>query len=509
MPEMDGVETARAIRACVGADVPIIILSAYDWTDIEEETSAAGVNKHIANPLDLSVLARVLKVLMNHRSLVADLNVSRSILPQDYQFQNWNNGLLKGTVQITRKDSSSTVLLYGMGGIWQTDDEEKTFTERNAGLPVGADYRNIRNLVQMPDGSVFAAGLFGLYRLGTEEWQQVPFCSETLRLSDLAARGDTLVVVGRSHLYTAVPPNQDFQQVELKAAPDYTGKVTLFRTMWLIHSGEIWGTAGKILMDVVALVLIFLIVTGWLFWALHRPINLRRWNFKWHNLVGRKTIILTIFIAFTGWCLRPPLLIPLAITKTAPIPGSELDSPNAWHDKLRCLRFDAQQNSWLLSTSEGFYSLQSLSSRPIALEGAVPPVSVMGLNVLEQQPDGTWVAGSFSGMYAWDRNTGSVTDFFTGESAQGQRGAPVGQRSISGYTRHFGQPAAVEYGAGTTVVAQPDEMRTLPMSLWALSLEVHVGRIYTWLGGLTGFYVFLAGLLALWVLWSGWKIRKR
>ena len=51
MPEMDGIETARAIREKVGADLPIIILSAYDWSDVEEEARRAGVNSFISKPL--------------------------------------------------------------------------------------------------------------------------------------------------------------------------------------------------------------------------------------------------------------------------------------------------------------------------------------------------------------------------------------------------------------------------------------------------------------------------
>lgn len=51
MPDMDGVETAREIRRKVGPDVPIIILSAYDWSGVEEEARSAGVNGFISKPL--------------------------------------------------------------------------------------------------------------------------------------------------------------------------------------------------------------------------------------------------------------------------------------------------------------------------------------------------------------------------------------------------------------------------------------------------------------------------
>ena len=65
MPETSGVETARKIRSSVGEDVPIIILTAYDWTDIEEEAQAAGVTAFCAKPLFMSDLKSVLLAANN------------------------------------------------------------------------------------------------------------------------------------------------------------------------------------------------------------------------------------------------------------------------------------------------------------------------------------------------------------------------------------------------------------------------------------------------------------
>ncbi len=56
MPGMDGAETARQLRAVVGDDVLIIIISAYDWTPIESEARAAGVQDFIAKPFFASTL---------------------------------------------------------------------------------------------------------------------------------------------------------------------------------------------------------------------------------------------------------------------------------------------------------------------------------------------------------------------------------------------------------------------------------------------------------------------
>ncbi len=60
MPEMSGVETAKRIRSVVGEDAPIIILTAYDWADIEEEAKEAGITAFCAKPLFMSDLKSAL-----------------------------------------------------------------------------------------------------------------------------------------------------------------------------------------------------------------------------------------------------------------------------------------------------------------------------------------------------------------------------------------------------------------------------------------------------------------
>ena len=64
MPDMDGIATTRAIRQAVGKDVPIIIISAYDWSDIEQEARQAGANAFISKPLFRSRLAKTFNSLV-------------------------------------------------------------------------------------------------------------------------------------------------------------------------------------------------------------------------------------------------------------------------------------------------------------------------------------------------------------------------------------------------------------------------------------------------------------
>ena len=70
MPDMNGIETARRIRAVVGNLTPIIILTAYDWADIEKEAYEAGVTAFANKPLFMSDLKKTLIQCCDPQSFV-------------------------------------------------------------------------------------------------------------------------------------------------------------------------------------------------------------------------------------------------------------------------------------------------------------------------------------------------------------------------------------------------------------------------------------------------------
>ena len=65
MPQMNGIETTRQIRRFVGADVPIIILSAYDLEEYEAEAKEVKANGFITKPLYKSKLLQVLRSFLD------------------------------------------------------------------------------------------------------------------------------------------------------------------------------------------------------------------------------------------------------------------------------------------------------------------------------------------------------------------------------------------------------------------------------------------------------------
>lgn len=263
---------------------------------------------------------------------------------------------------------------------------------------------------------------------------------------------------------------------------------TAFRTVWLLHSGQLFGLPGVLVVDLVALVFIALAVTGLLIWIFPKIIRRRRGkpekikpvaahlrrSVSWHKALGICTIVLTMLICITGWALRPPVLVGLVKLRMPALPGSALDTPNPWQDKLRMIRYDRQLGRWLISTSEGFYSMPTLSEAPVRI-GKQPPVSVMGLNVFAPDGDG-WLIGSLSGMYRWNPQSGAATDYFTGQPAPDKPGPPFGLTPVAGYTEALGKPMPVRYDTGTPY-PQPEELRHKPMELWQVALETHTGRI--------------------------------
>lgn len=95
MPGMDGIATAREIRRQVGPDIPIIFLTAYEWSEIEQEARAAGVDRFLAKPLFKSRLLNSFKEILKREeaepepelepvfSKKADFKGSRILLVED------------------------------------------------------------------------------------------------------------------------------------------------------------------------------------------------------------------------------------------------------------------------------------------------------------------------------------------------------------------------------------------------------------------------------------------
>ena len=334
-----------------------------------------------------------------------------------------------------------------------------------------------------------------------------------------------IIVLTRSNIYKVSPDN--IKEITIQAPLGKNNEISLFKTIWNLHSGELWGLPGRIVVDLIAIVLIILCLTGIILFIM--PFSIRnsskvstqvkilKWNFKWHNIIGYFTIVFTILLVFTGMCLRPPLMIPFVMTKTTPLSGSSLDTDNYWHDKFRAIRWDEDNQNWLISTSDGFVKLKDFSSNPVIIPSDKSPVvSPMGVNVFYREAPGVWIIGSFSGIYRWKPNEGRCYTFHDNTLVDPNRRNSFGLANdiVSGYSADTYKPIVFDYSKGTEELnPMGSDMRNQPMSLWNFALELHVGRCYSsFLGPISNLFVFLSGIIILLVLASGYiiscKIKK-
>ena len=199
---------------------------------------------------------------MNHRKLFSGIDVVRTVLPDNFQYHNWNNSALKGNL-IINKDS---ILIYGNIGVWLTDSTFKNYHSFNAGFPKGMDNRKIFDLHRSEDGNLYAATLFGLfaYDVAQTKWTKLQITVDIDRFVAIESIGDTIYAANRSYLFKGVSNGSKtvFQKIELHKPDNYHREVSLFKTIWQIHSGEILGLPGKFFVDLLGVITLFLTLTG-------------------------------------------------------------------------------------------------------------------------------------------------------------------------------------------------------------------------------------------------------
>jgi hypothetical protein len=476
-------------------------------------------------------------IVMNHRGTFSGIDINRRYLPSDYTYQNWNNSAVKGSLVL----GHDSLLVYGNIGIWLSDSTLTHFSDFNAGFPKGIDNRKIFDVHQSPNGHLYAATLFGLfaYAPSDKQWHKFNLNVDTERFVGIESVGDTLFALNRSLLFKGLSagPLTQFEAINIAAPTDYNPKVSLFSTLWQFHSGEVFGLPGKLFVDLMGVITILLSVTGIIYFLFPNLIKRRskqskpiaklvatnRWSLKWHNITGSWLVFALVLLYFTGMFLRPPLLIPIASVEVKPLKFSHLDQPNPWYDKLRDILYDPQRGVLMLSTSDGMYFMEHSRSVPVRFNYQ-PPVSVMGLNVFEPYGDGSFIIGSFSGIFLWHPDYPDIYNYATGKPyIDVPGGRPVGDLKVSGLiTDCQGHRFVVDHSSGAMALYHTQPVPAMPaaistqsgISLWNLMLEIHTGRFFNFMLGM--FYILivpLAGLASVIVVLSGYllwrKVHKR
>ena len=474
-------------------------------------------------------------IILNHREGFSSVDVNRKLLPEEYRYNNWNDAAVKSTLRI----NSDSILIYGNIGVWLTDTTFSSFRDFNRGFPKGIDNRKICSMLITRKGELFAGTFFGLYRYdpSLKEWSLIPLPVDEKRIVDLLEKDSVLYVMTRSYLLTSAD-RKTFTRVIIPPPENYDNKTGLFKTLWVIHSGEIYGAAGKIVVDIVALIFIFLTVTGIIYFIngyrmksrlkkkkkILKIYNISAWNLKWHNKIGWITVILLIITTATGMFLRPPLLAFIGTSRVGKIPHTELATPNPWFDLLRRIAYDKEHRRFVIATMDGFFYSDDDFSSPLKMFPYQPPVSIMGVNVMRQTGRDTWLVGSFEGLFIWNTRNGLVWDYIKKRPYVPPEpgGPPIGDFKVTGFTSEFrGEEVFFDYDYGALNLTSKmpftpmpqNIIEASPISLWNVALEVHTARIYQALIG--PFYILvvpLSGLAVLFILISGffvWYKRHR
>ncbi len=473
------------------------------------------------------LLFAVSGIVLNHRSFFSGVDIPRKYLPKTYHYHNWNLSAVKSATPIGR----DSLLVYGNIGIWLTDSTFSSFTPYYEGIRRGVDNRRTAAITHTAQGSVLAGTMSGLYVLRNHKWHPLQLPVKEQRITGITSTDRDTWILTRSHLVLFREDDQGFsaRQIPLPYPSDFKRETSLFRALWVIHSGKILGLPGKLLVDFMGLVMIFLCITGIIWFVApdmmrnlkkgtltrKRFARLNRFSLRWHNTLGIWTLLFMVILTITGMFLRPPLLISIVRSSFPAIKYTILDHPNPWYDKLRDIQFDRHNGSFILSTSEGFYAAEPSFRDSLRRIPHQPPISVMGINVFEQPADGVFITGSFSGIHRWVPSALHVHDFITGQPVGPARGManPFGSIPVAGYV-NLGENGEFlfDYNAGilpmqhqARVPSMPAEVKKKsPMSLWNLALEVHTGRYYSFIFG--DYYILfipLAGLVILIILVSG------
>ncbi|PLX14446.1 MAG: hypothetical protein C0598_01290 [Marinilabiliales bacterium] len=239
-------------------------------------------HKWLSIILTVFIIAYALSgIVLNHRSFFSGTDVNRNYLPHDYRYSNWNLAAVKGTEKI----NNDSILIYGNIGIFLTDSSMSYFNSFNNGFQEGVDNHKIEKLIYK-NNHLLSATLFGLFSFNfeTNKWTKIFEPRGESRIVDIAAHGNKFLIMSRSHIYETYDLI-NFKRISLKPYVGYDNKIGLFKTLWVIHSGEIYGLPGILLVDFIALIFIFLTLTGLVYFIVQFITKTKKHkNDRLHNL---------------------------------------------------------------------------------------------------------------------------------------------------------------------------------------------------------------------------------
>jgi len=474
-------------------------------------------------------------ILMNHRELISSIDINRKYLPNNYELQSWNLASVKGSKAL----NSDSVIFYGGAGIWITNQNFSSWTPFMNGIPIGSDNRKIFDFEATSKSNYLAATRFGLYHFNKpqQKWIKCQLPKNDEFVTGIEIVDSTIYITTRNSLYTAkdVADNLKLAKVELIPPTGSKPNMSIFRLFWIIHSGEILGISGRIIVDIVGIIMLFLSITGLIYFIspkivkrvkgrfkLRRTKQATKFSYKWHLKVGALSALLLMIVSLTGIFLRPPFLLFVVSGNINHSENSTRKNDIFWHDKVRDIKYDKERNLYLIATSDGIFYGKELNE-PFCKFKNEPPISVMGINVFEILENGNYLIGSFSGAFQWNPTNGIIHNYITGNEVKptNSLSSPFGSVAVSGYSKINNDEYFFDYDKGVLPMRQNQKDIAMPklvknsfrFPLWNLAQEFHTCRIYSPI--ISSFYILivpLAGISLIIITITGfamWLIKRR
>lgn len=429
-------------------------------------------------------------ILLNHEHLIEGMNWPGRLLPSDMKVTNWGRSAV--TTAIPWKEGRR--LMGGRLGVVVAFSDGQC-RPMNRGLGEAVRHRTVHSLYYDGDSLTLAGGARGLFRWNGTEWTKLgvdePVVSilETPRGITAFSRSGAWVVTEQR-----VVPVVSFRRA---ATGVLSGKMSMVRFFFDLHSGALFGLPGRLVMDGVALLLLLFSLGGLaIYFRLLRRPGLRmmkrplRFLHRLHLLrfpyVGWFFIATLLLLSATGFFMRPPFIMALA-GKYISVPfHQEPVDTTRWHGQIERVVHDPARDTLIVQAGGVLYEGPLKLDAPFRPLVASMPVHPMGVTALAIDSDGTYLVGSFSGLVVWDRRHNRWYEYFSQRPVAGMVVRQQGPFQVNGHFPWKGRDVIVDYrkglfflDTGGTFLPMPREFHhATTFSLWNFAFELHNGRIY-------------------------------
>ena len=465
-------------------------------------------------------------IFLNHPALLSGLSVPASWLGKSYQYANWNRFTFRDALVF----ESGAMLVGGKMGIWYSSGPGAAFQEMNEGLSDSFYLQDINCLLAVESGQnlrFYAGGRNGLYVRDERgaKWQAVPKLAG-IPIVDLVQTSGQVMAFSPYGCFTSTVVAEEIlvQAVPLKLDSS-TVRVPGFRLFFELHSGKLFGLPGRLVVDCVALILIFLSLTALYVWYVpwrrkrmrKRTRKTSRWFAKlygYHLHVGIWGGLFLFIIGVSGALIRPPLIV-LANMASIPYEAFFFKPPEI----LRATLSDA--DTLIVATRDGWFRGNADLSSPLTEVTPPLPVFGMGTTVLDTLGEGTLLVGSFSGLYVWNLTKNVAFDLQGKEAPAKAELRPAELMAAAAMVSEGVLTGYVDYKKGLQTPGNspildrpfPLERSVTRTSLYHFLFELHNGRfLRDFVGVWYILFVPLVGLGLMLVVATGtfdWLKRKK